>query len=359
LFLAAANSTVFQARFLLIEGLAMKKKIFVDMATYEPALAKLRGMPEIELDIVPTWDEAGKYFPKERIQDVDILFCTRVPINFSDMEKLKLIQISSAGYSQLFGLGLVEKGIRACNARGVFDIPIAEWVIAMIINCARDIRGMIRNQEHGIWDPAAQYQREVRGAVVGFWGYGGIARESARLAKALGMKVHVLVPAGIKRRDNIYCVPGTGDPEGKLPDKVFTPAQKMEFLSGLDFLVLAMTLNKQTEGIIGQQELAALPKGACLLNPARGPLVKEEALLDALRKGHLGAAALDTHYYYPMPADHPLWRFPNVIMTPHISGGALTTHFLDRLWDIFSQNVERFLKGRTLINELTTEQLAG
>jgi phosphoglycerate dehydrogenase-like enzyme len=308
---------------------------------------------------VHTWEEEEKAFPAERIRDAEILFCTHVPTNFSDMREVKLIQVSSAGYAQLFGLGLTEKKIRACNALGVFDIPIAEWNIAMIVNLAREIRGMIRNQEAGIWDPAAQYQREVRGRVVGFWGYGGIGRETARLAKALGMIIHVLELQGVRKRENVYCVPGTGDPDGKLPDRVFGLEQKKEFLSGLDFLVMAMPLTGKTKGIVGEEELKALPKGAFLLNPARGPLIQEEALLKVLRSGWLGGAALDTHYYYPMPADHPLWRFPNVIMTPHVSGGALTTHFLERVWTIFTQNVERYLAGKTLLNELTAEQLAG
>jgi len=76
-----------------------------------------------------------------------------------------------------------------------------------------------------------------------------------------------------------------------------------------------------------------------------------------LRDGHLGGAALDVHYYYPMPADHPLWRFPNVIMTPHISGSNLTPSYLPRIYDVLSQNIRRFISGQTLLNEITAEQL--
>ncbi len=276
------------------------------------------------------------------------------------MEKLKLIQISSSGYSQLFGLGLVEKGIRACNARGVFDTPIAEWNIAMMVNLARNLRAMIRNQERGLWERPRQFQNEIRGKTVGFWGYGGIARETARIASALGMRIYVLVPDGrIKKRENIYCVEGTGDPEGKLPEKVFSIQQKSEFLSGIDFLVLSMPLTEKTEGIIGEEELKTMRKGSFLLNPARGALVREHALIRVLEEGHLGGAAIDAHYYYPMPSDHPLWKFPNVIMTPHISGSSLSPHFLERVWTIFVENVNRFLEGRILLNELTPSQLEG
>ncbi|MCM8814767.1 MAG: D-2-hydroxyacid dehydrogenase [Candidatus Omnitrophica bacterium] len=336
------------------------RKIFVDMAVEPTFLNKLKQIKEVSVDIVEQWTEQQRKYPCDRIEDVEILFCTFVPTNFSDMKKLKLIQISSSGYSQLFGIGLVEKGIRACNARGVFDIPIAEWNIAMMINLARNLRQMIRNQEKGIWERTAEFQNEIRGKTVGFWGYGGIARETARIGAQLGLKVYVLVPDGrIKKRENIYCVEGTGDPDGKIPDKVFSLQQKKEFLAGIDFLILSMPLTEKTKGLIGEEELRTLKKGSFLLNPARGALIKEEALIKVLEDGHLGGAAIDTHYYYPMPPDHPLWKFPNVIMTPHISGSSLSPHFLERIWTIFIENVVRFLNNRPLLNELTPDQLKG
>jgi phosphoglycerate dehydrogenase-like enzyme len=100
---------------------------------------------------------------------------------------LKLIQIPTAGHNQLHHLDLPARGIRACNARGNFDVPIAEWNIAMIVSLARNLRQMIRNQDTGTWDRSACFQREIRGSIVGLWGYGGIGRETARVAKAMGV----------------------------------------------------------------------------------------------------------------------------------------------------------------------------
>jgi phosphoglycerate dehydrogenase-like enzyme len=242
---------------------------------------------------------------------------------------------------------------------GNFDVPIADWNIAMMVNLTRNLRGMIRNQESGVWDRSAVFQKEIRGAVLGIWGYGGIGRETARLAKALGLQVHVMTRGGVTTRWDAYRVEGTGDPEGVLPDKIFQAGQEMVFLSGLDFLVLAMPLTKSNEGIVGEKELHALSRTAFLLNPARGPLVQEHALLKALREGWIAGAALDTHYAYPLPSHHPLWQFQNVILTPHISGSAQSPRFLDRIWDIFVQNVERWLSGNPLLNELSIPQLRG
>lgn len=334
--------------------------VLVDLRVDEAGLQRLRALPDVRVTLIEKPDEeAPRALPAELLADVHVLGCSFPPSNLADARALRLVQIASAGYTQLVGLGLPERGVRACNALGVFDVPIAEWNIAMMDNLLRDLRGMIRNQDQGVWDRDVRFQRELRGLTVGFWGYGGIGRETARLAKALGMRVHVFVRNGVRERADIYRIPGTGDPDGKLPDRVFGLGQKDAFLGGLDFLILAMPLTKATEGIIGEAELRALRPTAYVLNPARGPLIQEAALLRALREGWIAGAALDTHYHYPMPANHPLWRLPNVIMTPHISGSSGSPFFLQRVWDIFVQNVERLQQGQPLWNELTPAQLTG
>ena len=130
-------------------------------------------------------------------------------------------------------------------------------------------------------------------------------------------------------------------------------------MSGLDFLILALPLTPATTGLIGERELQSLPRHAFLLNPARGPIVQEAALLRALQEGWIAGAALDTHFYYPLPPEHPLWAMPNVIITPHISGSSLSPCFLERVWDIFLQKVDRIAHMQPLLNELTPEQLRG
>ena len=336
------------------------KKILIDVELHKPSLEKLKGMPGMEVEVID-FSEEERSLPPELIRDINYLFCSFPCVNFEDHKSLEFIQIASAGYSQLFGKGLCERGIRASNARGVFDVPIAEWSAAMLVSLVRDMRGMIRNQEHGVWDRDARFQREIRGMVVGIWGYGSIGRETARILSAMGVTIHVLDRMIYTSADqpDIYRVENTGDPDGLIPARIFTPGREIEFLQGLDGLIMAMPLTNSTKGIVGDRELRALPGGAYLLNPARGGLIQEQALLSALRDGHLAGAALDTHYYYPMPADHPLWRFPNVIMTPHISGSSLSPRFTERVWDIFARNVERLQAGSPLLNELTISQLKG
>ncbi len=334
-------------------------KVLIDMPVFAPLSYLLSQVPEIKVELVEKVEEKLRPLPSAQIKDCEILFCTIPPDNHAEMQNLKMIQISSAGYNQLVGQAFEDRGIRACNALGVFDVPIAEWNIAMMINLIRDMRGMMHHQDTKTWDRSSRFQREIRGSVVGIWGYGGIGRETARLAKAMGMTVHVLGRSGLKPRKDIYNVPDTGDITGDLPDKFFLMEEKEEFLGGLDFLILAIPQLQDTIGIIGEAELNMLPLHAFLLNPARGPLVQEQALLKALQENRIAGAALDTHYHYPMPPDHPLWSMPNVIMTPHISGSSASTRFLERTWDIFYQNVKRFQKGEALLNELTPAQLKG
>jgi phosphoglycerate dehydrogenase-like enzyme len=334
-------------------------KIVIDVPAHPEALAALRQKTDWRIEVINPPEERARDLNPDIIQDAIILFCTYPPTNYALMRNLKWIQIASVGYTQLFGLDLPVRGIRATNARGCFDVPIAEWNVAMMVNLVRDFRKMIRNQDAAIWDRSAIFQRELRGATVGLWGYGGIGRETARLAKQMGLRVHVLTRNGVQPIRNIYAVSGTGDPEGVLPDRVFKSGEELEFLRDLDFLILALPLTKTNEGLIGERELRALPRHAFILNPARGPIIKQDALLRALREEWIAGAALDTHYQYPMPPEHPLWKFSNVIFTPHISGSSLSPNFKQRLWEILSLNVERFVRNERLLNELSAEQLNG
>jgi phosphoglycerate dehydrogenase-like enzyme len=141
-----------------------------------------------------------------------------------------------------------------------------------------------------------------------------------------------------------------------LLDRVFVAGQEKEFLSGLDFLVLALPHTRQSDGMIGVEQLRALRCTAFVLNPARGPIIQEAALLQALTEGWIAGAALDTHFAYPLPASHPLWRMPNVILTPHISGGDHSRIFPARIAELFTQNILRYQEGGPLLNELTAQE---
>jgi phosphoglycerate dehydrogenase-like enzyme len=330
-------------------------RILIDELIDDSALRRLQALSGITVEVLPRHDSQWD-LPDEWLHGSEVLLCKEPPCNFDRMTDLKLIQISSVGYENLRDLGMADRPLSVCNARGTCDTPIGEWNLAMMVNLARDLRGMVRNQEQAHWQRAPQFQREVRGRVVGLWGYGGIGRETARLAKAFGMIVHAMTRSGVKPRHDIYTQPGTGDPDGILPNRVFVAGQEGEFLSGLDFLVLALPHTRHSDGMVGVDHFRAMRPTAFVINPARGPIIQEEGLLRALRENWIAGAALDTHFAYPLPADHPLWRFPNVILTPHISGAYRSVAFPARLADLFTQNVMRHLESRPLLNLITARE---
>jgi len=335
--------------------------ILVSLAHNDAVLSRIRqSCPGCEVRIGPWLDDEGMEMPPELMKGVDFLLCEFPPANFDDFDQLKWIQITSAGYTQVIQLPLFSRGIRVTNGLGNFDVPIAEWNICMMLFWERDFLSLLDNQKNMIWDRDARFQRDVFGSTIGFYGYGGIARETTRLAKAMNVQTWVLTRDGTaKPRTNVYRVDGTGDSEGVLPDRVFRPSQIEEFLSGLDYLFVTIPLKPSTEGLIGERELRMLKPSAVLINPARAKIIDEDVFVRCLEEKWIRGASLDVHYQYPLPPEHPLWKMPNLVLTPHISGSAASKHFLERAYDIFEQNCRRILAGEPLINELTDAQLRG
>ncbi|PNY29613.1 D-isomer specific 2-hydroxyacid dehydrogenase, partial [Tolypocladium capitatum] len=190
----------------------------------------------------------------------------------------------------------------------------------------------------------------------GILGYGSIGRQTARVARGMGMVVHAYTlhprPTPESRRDESYAPPGLGDPDGVFPRKWFSggsTAELHEFLgSGLDLLVVATPLTPQTRGLIARAELEVLGRGAVVSNVGRGPVVRTEDLVAALRARVIGGAALDVTDPEPLPEGHPLWRAENVIVTPHVSGAS--TAYGKRILGILELNLERLSDGRGLTN---------
>jgi len=229
------------------------------------------------------------------------------------MKALKLVQIASVEYAQLMGLGLDEKGVRACNGRGVFDVPIAAWNMAMMVSLARNLRGMIRNQESRLGSLCYLSNGDswINCRNLGLW------RNPARDGPA-GQGFRHGSPRDVARARETTArrIPCAGHQRygRRVAGQAVHRGPELKFLAGLDFLILALPLTKRTHGLIGERQLQALPRTSFVLNPARGPIIQEHVLVKALQEGWIAGAALDTHYHYPMPADHPLWQFPNVVL---------------------------------------------
>lgn len=231
---------------------------------------------------------------------------------------------------------LAARGVVVTNTRGVQDAPIAEHVFATMLALGHRLPFAFERQRTATW---AQNEFvgdllpvTLKGRRLGIIGLGTIGQEVARLGVAFGMRV-----TGVRRR------PELGGPDGVA---VWGPDRLDDVLASSDAVVLAAPLTPDTEMLIDARRLALLPRGAWLVNIARGPLLDEAALVAALDAGALGGAALDVFGVEPLPADSPLWRTRNLIVTPHTSG--FRAGHWDDVIDVFIDNLGRWERGEAL-----------
>jgi phosphoglycerate dehydrogenase-like enzyme len=137
-------------------------------------------------------------------------------------------------------------------------------------------------------------------------------------------------------------------PKPDYVDKLISPENLEELLADSDFVIIQIPLTKETEGMFGEKELRRMKRTAYLVNASRGSIIKEDELIEALKKGWIAGAALDTFATEPLPEDSPLWNMQNVIITPHVAG--LTPRYMERLTDLFCENLRRFMNDEPLIN---------
>ncbi|MEN8261292.1 MAG: D-2-hydroxyacid dehydrogenase [Pseudomonadota bacterium] len=259
--------------------------------------------------------------------------------------KVRWIQATKAGIGQdvkRHDYARRMPGTIFTTARGVHAQPLAEFCALAMLAFSRGLFTMTEGQRRRHWERFAGTDLEGRTALV--LGAGSIGAEVARFARVFGMRV-----VGIKRT-----VDGA-DASAKSFDELHGPAALRAMLPRADFLILAAPHTPETERIIGRTELALLPRGAVLVNVGRGALVDEAALVEALRSGHLGGAALDVFEQEPLPGDSPLWMMPNVLVSPHTA--SISDRENARITDLFCENLRRFLAHEPMLNVFDTGRL--
>jgi D-3-phosphoglycerate dehydrogenase / 2-oxoglutarate reductase len=241
---------------------------------------------------------------------------------------LRVIAKHGAGVDSVDLAAAAQRGIRVMVAADANAPAVAEHTLALIFALGRDIVSLAARTRIGAWDREGYSGREISGRRLGLVGFGRIARLVAAKAHALGMEVTALPHR-----------PGTVD--AALAREA---TSLLALLADSDIVSLHVPLTRETEGMIGRAELAAMRQGALLVNTARGALIDEAALLEALTSGHLGGAALETLTQEPPLPDHPLLSAPRVIVTPHIASA--TGASLTRMGVVAAQNIAAVLKDR-------------
>ena len=261
------------------------------------------------------------------VADAEVLYAWNFPRHLLPRAKrLRWVQNMGAGVER-FLIPELPKGVALTRIAGIFGPWMAEYVLGWCLWHTQRTELFRAQQRESRWrqvDPL-----RLHGAELCIVGLGDIGRTIARAARGVGMRVSGVSQSGRK-------APGV--------DRVYRARDLGKPLASADFVVLTVPLTPATRGLIGAREFASMKPSAWLVNIGRGPLVDGEALLEALSEKRIGGAVLDVFDEEPLPADHPLWRLENVVITPHISGPSTP----DEIGPIFDDNLRRYLARRPL-----------
>ena len=297
--------------------------------------------PEIRVLHLPNYDGLPQELPDT---DIFVGYSLRAE-QLTAARKLKWIHSTAAGVAQLMYPELRDSGIVVTNPSGIFSVPMAEHTMGLLLALARSFPDSVRQQDRAHWSQQELWDKpqhliELNGQVLLIVGFGSIGREVAKRARAFDMRVW-----GVTRS-------GTGDLTHA--EKILAAKDLHEALPDADFVLIAAPETAETRHLIGAPQIAQMKRGARLINVGRGSLLDEAALIQALKSGALGGAALDVTRVEPLPVESPLWKMPNLMITPHTSGVS------DRLWHrqtaILMDLLERWFDGRELFNLVDFER---
>jgi phosphoglycerate dehydrogenase-like enzyme len=281
-----------------------------------------------------------------RLPNAEILCSYWIPDNWRDLApNLRWFQVAGGSIDGLSGTGLLdaESDVIVTTAVGIHSITVGEYVFGSMLMFNRSWPQMVRLQDQQIWPQSPNWykleRRELFNQTLGIVGLGHIGRRVAQLGKAFGMRVLAT------RRSALIVEEGAEDTNA---DLIYPIRLLQTMLSQCDYVVLAVPLTAETKKLIGEAELRAMKSHAYLVNVARGHIVDEKVLIRALKEHWIGGAGIDVTEKEPLPSDSPLFKLPNVILTPHISGESI--YYGKRLTALFVDNLRRYRAGEPLCN---------
>ena len=294
---------------------------------YPAALTEM--LPDVEVVLARTRAEADAH-----IASADAAFGKLPPDLFASAKRLRWIQCPQAGPDPSFyHPALVASNVVVTNMRGIFNDHIGAHILAMMLAFARGLPRYWTQQAHREWKTGAPTSHLPECAAV-ILGVGGIGAETARLCAAFG--IHVI---GIDPRVE-SSLPGVAE--------LVRPERLNDILSRGDFVIVTVPETPATRGMFDAAFFARMKRGAVFINIGRGATVKLADLDAALRSGQLAGAGLDVFEREPLPAEHPLWDAPGMLITPHVA--AAGPYLDDRRAEVFLDNCRRFRDGRPLRN---------
>lgn len=272
---------------------------------------------------------------RELVQDMDIIIGNVNPALIAGTQNLKWLQLNSAGTDGYLAEGILPPGASLTNATGAYGLAISEHMLGMVLVLKKKLDRYMRNQLDGVWKDEGNVT-SVWGSTTLIIGLGDIGSQFAIRMKGLGSRI-----IGIRR---------TRAQRPEFVDELYQPDHLDACLPQADIVAMCLPGTRETQQIMNRQRLGKMKREAILVNVGRGTAVDTQALTDALREGSIGGAALDVTDPEPLPPDHPLWKAPNLILTPHVSGQYHLAETHERILEIAACNLEAFLKGQPLKN---------
>jgi phosphoglycerate dehydrogenase-like enzyme len=287
-------------------------------------------------------------------KQVEVLYTNHILPDPEQAPRLRWIQFHWAGVDHALDVPIIHRdGISVTSLSGASASPMAEHAVMMMLAFGHHIPDSFAYQKKSEW-PSGRWELfspiELRDSTIGIVGYGSVGRQIARLLQTFGATVLATKRDILHPEDTGYTQEGLGDPGGDLVNRLYPPEALRSMLKACDFVVVTLPRTTATRGLLGVKELAALKPTAYLLDISRGEIIDHNALIPLLRERKIAGAALDVFPQEPLPADSPLWKLPNVIITPHIAG--FSPHYDERATELFIQNLRRYIEELPLYNRL-------
>ena len=302
--------------------------------------------------------KAPSDIPVEAWLEADILYTHKVLPEPDQAPDLKWIQFHRAGNEMFMEAPILRKpGLQAASMSGASAPQVAEYVLEMILALGHRLPQAMEHKARGDWpgDRGEIFQpQELNQSTIGIVGYGSIGRQVAKLLNAFGAAVLATKRDAKRPADEGYMLEGVGDPGGDYLQRLYPAEALNSMLKECDYVVVCLPLTKDSRGLIGKGQLEKMKSSAYLVDVSRGGVVNHDDLILALNEGKIAGAALDVYPEEPLPRDNPLWKLPNVILTPHIAG--FSREYNRRAVDLFVENLERFINGKQLLNLIDLER---
>ncbi len=326
-------------------------EVLITVPLSDELVQELRAIsPRLNITHLPV--QSAQEIPLDIWKKTEVLYAGKILPDPEWAPELRWVQCHFAGIDFFLNSPLIRsETVRITTLSGAASTQSAEYALTMMLALGRRLPEFFSLQSRSEW-AAERWERynpfELRGSTVGLVGYGSINRQVARLLQPFGAVVLAAKRDARKPGDDGYTPEGEGDPGGNFFTRLYPIQALQSMLKLCDFVVVALPGTHQTTRLIGTPELQVMKPTAFLINLGRGNAIDQAALTDALVQRRIAGAALDVFNSEPLPPDDPLWKLPNVIITPHVAG--ISAQYDQRAVVMFSVNLQRYLNAEPLLN---------